>query len=135
MNVTECIGCFGLRATWPNRACERLRASSRYWVHLSAGSAPPSTPPHQVWAVGRRPVPQAPRSGDANGWQPLGLWGASRSGAVVGEADLVGDGCCLGAAGGVELGQDVRYMDASGLRRDEELGGDVTIAAALADQA
>jgi hypothetical protein len=72
---------------------------------------------------------------NANGWQPLGLWGASRSGAVVGEADPVGDGCCLGAAGGVELGQDVRYMDAGGLRRDEELGGDVTITVALADQA
>ena len=42
------------------------------------------------------------------GWQPLGLWGASRSGAVVDEASPVGDGCCLGAAGGVELGQDVR---------------------------
>jgi hypothetical protein len=118
----------------PNRACKRLRASSRYWVHLSTGSAPRRLRRIRCvrWVGGlfrKHPI------WGRNGWQPLGLSGASRSGAVVGEAGPVGDGCCLGAAGGVEFGQDVRHMDAGGLCRDEELGGDVTIAAALADQA
>jgi hypothetical protein len=48
----------------PNRAYKRLRASSRYWVHLSAGSAPRRLRRIRC-AVGRRPVPQVPRSGDA----------------------------------------------------------------------
>jgi hypothetical protein len=84
-------------------------ARSIAWAVRGTSGMVTTLPPLRVivsvrCAVGRRPVPQAPRSGDAT-------------------------------AGGVELGQDVRYMDAGGLRRDEELGGDVTIAAALADQA
>ena len=42
-----------------------------------------------------------------------------RSGAFGGDAGPVGDGRGLGAAGGVELGQDVRHVDTGGLDRDE----------------
>jgi pimeloyl-ACP methyl ester carboxylesterase len=82
--------------------------------------------------VDRRPVPPAPPSGEAAprtlGDQALGEGG-------VGEAGPVRDGGCLNAAGSVELGQDIRYIDAGGLVRDESSAASVTIAAARADQA
>jgi hypothetical protein len=67
----------------------------------------------------------------------LGGEGILRTGpsGVAGESGPVGDGRGFGAAGGVELGQDVRHVDADGLGRDEQVGRDVAVAAACGDQA
>jgi hypothetical protein len=70
------------------------------------------------------------------GKQRLGLLGTRRlRRAGVGEVGPVCDGGCLNAAGSVEHGQDIRYVDAGGLGRDESSAANVTIAAARADQA
>ena len=60
---------------------------------------------------------------------------SGRLGAFGGDAGPVGDGRGFGAARGVEPGQNSRYVDAGGLALDEQVGGDVTVAATGGDQA
>src|SRR5215510_4537053 len=96
-----------------NSADQPLRAATDPPLRAAAGSA----------AQGR------------HGSAAQGRCRISRSRAVAGKAGPVGHGRSFGAAGDVELGEDVRDVDARGLGGDEQLGRDVTVAAARSDQA
>src|SRR5579872_7506345 len=51
------------------------------------------------------------------------------------QTERVGAGRRLGAGGGVELAEDIGDVNAGGLRRDEQLGGDLLVAVPGSDQA
>jgi hypothetical protein len=112
------------RANHPRSVSRIIRSSSSraprraQWAHPS-----PSSVPRRLGRIRCvRWVGGLFRQHRRQGKQRLGLLGTRRlRGAGVGEADPVSDGGCLNAVGSVELGHDIRYVDAGGLGRDEKL--------------